>query len=313
MDIRQLRYFRTIAEQGNISRASALLNVAQPALSRHIMHLEEELGVPLFDRHARGLTLTQPGKKLIVHANFILRQVEQARYEVRAEAEAPSGRVSLAVLPTLAQILISPLIQRTARDIPSVELTVREGFSGPCRDWLLAGHIDFAVLYNVDHAKGLDLQPMLTEHFCLVGTAKAPYPAKVIDGGCPISELADIDLILPGEWNGMRRMIDKVAAARGVTIDPLFELDAFTATKDLVKNGVGYTILPASAVTKEVASKELWSLPLVEPELTRTLMLSRLTDHPVSTAGQAISEIIQEEARSLVRQGLWPAQTITQH
>lgn len=303
MDVRQLRYFHCVARHGNVSRAAAELNVAQPAISRHLKQLEDELGVLLIVRHARGVSLTEAGEGLLAHANFILRQIEQAKLEAIASARDPVGQVSLAVLPTLAEILGAPLAERLYGAFPNVSLVLREGFSGPCQDWLLAGSVDFALLYNIEKKLGLETLPLLNEPICLVGSHRLERPKG---SGFPVARLNELELILPSESNGLRQLIDVACAAKGIRLEPRLLIDALGLLKELVRRGMGYTLMPISAVVPEVKAGEFWTIPLAEPKLLRAMVLARVADRPLSTAGRHLRETVVDEVRRLVSSGAWP-------
>src|SRR2546430_16702606 len=104
MELRSLAYFARIAELGSITRAAAHLRLAQPALTRHVQRLEEELGVALFTRANRAVRLTEAGEKLLESASRILRDVEPTGDEIRAQNAPPSGRITLGITPTLCPI-----------------------------------------------------------------------------------------------------------------------------------------------------------------------------------------------------------------
>src|ERR1700730_18257367 len=112
MELRSLHYFVRIAELGSITRASAHLHVAQPALTRHVQRLEEELDITLFTRVNRGVRLTEGGQKLLESAQRIPRDVERAGDEIRAHKAHPSGKVALAVTPTLCPVVVPELFDR---------------------------------------------------------------------------------------------------------------------------------------------------------------------------------------------------------
>src|SRR3954449_6985125 len=109
MELRSLGYFVRIAELGSITRAAAHLRLAQPALTRHVQRLEEELGVALFTRANRGVRLTEAGEKLLESAMRILRDVERTGDEIRAQEAHPSGRTILGVTSTLCPVLAPDL------------------------------------------------------------------------------------------------------------------------------------------------------------------------------------------------------------
>lgn len=302
MDFRQLRYFQAIAEHGSFSGAAVRLNVAQPAISRHIQQLEHELGTKLLQRHARGVSLTDAGKKLLSHAGFLLRHLEQARSEILAVAADPVGQVSLAILPTVAERLGASVAHRMQIDYPKVGLVLREGFSGPCLDWLKAGTVDFAVLYDVDRLVGLETTPLMCEPICLVGAAPLTKPAGET---FPVARLRELELILPSTHNGLRTMIDGACLQNRIRLEPVLTIDSLSVSMHVVRRGLAYSVMPATAVLEEVAAGRMWSLPLVEPDVMRTLKLARIAERPLSTAGQKLGIIVYEHATHLARQGAW--------
>src|SRR5438093_10761788 len=124
MELRSLAYFTRIAELGSITRAASHLRLAQPALTRHVQRLEDELGVALFTRANRGVRLTEAGEKLLEGATRILRDVERTGDEIRAQDAQPSGRIILGITPTSCPILVPELFARLRGDYPRVELKV---------------------------------------------------------------------------------------------------------------------------------------------------------------------------------------------
>src|SRR5260370_35907703 len=124
MELRSLAYFVRIAELGSITRAAAHLHLAQPALTRHVQRLEDELGVPLLTRANRGVKLTEAGQKLLESAARILREVERTGDEIRAQDAHPSGRIIFGITPTLCPVLVPELSADMQRAYPRVELKV---------------------------------------------------------------------------------------------------------------------------------------------------------------------------------------------
>src|ERR1700688_1825573 len=122
MELRSLSYFARIAELGSITRAASHLRVAQPALTRQVQRLEDELGVALFTRVNRGVRLTEAGQKLLESATRILRDVERTGDEIRAQDAHPSGKIIFGVTPTLCPVLVPELSLRMRRDYPRIEL-----------------------------------------------------------------------------------------------------------------------------------------------------------------------------------------------
>src|SRR3546814_14168642 len=138
MDTRALRYFVHVAQLKSFSRAAAHLRIAQPALSRQIRNLEDELGVQLLTRSVRGVQMTEAGALLLERAEVILDQIKKARLEVAAEAGEPSGRLTLAVTPAAGPMLVPPLVERCEASFPKVSLRFVEGLPGVLHNALSA-------------------------------------------------------------------------------------------------------------------------------------------------------------------------------
>ena len=202
MDLRTLRYFQTVASCGSYSRGSELLHISQPAISRAIRKLEDELGTSLFKRHGHGVSLTESGKTLLSRGQSILRQLDQARQEVRAGRTSPAGTISLAMPPAAGHILVPPLIEAFGTAYPNVTVNVVGGFSSTIHEWLVRGRVDVACAHDPLPQRGFQMIPLLDEwiragHFqqeymrcdavasVLLGTLAAMWP----HGGVGIDEL----------------------------------------------------------------------------------------------------------------------------
>ena len=138
MDFKRLRSFQEVAAAGSLSHASDRLRLAQPALSRHISLLEQEIGVPLFTRHGRGMQLTEAGAALLARIEGPLRQLERAAAEVRTLSGVVSGHVAVGMMPTAATALGGDLVQQMAERIPDVALRIVEAYDGYLMNWCRA-------------------------------------------------------------------------------------------------------------------------------------------------------------------------------
>jgi len=304
MDVKQLRYFVHVAELGSFSRASAFLSIAQPALSRQVRNLESELGSALLYRNGRGVAMTEAGEHLLRHAKAILGQMDQIRDEIATLRGEPTGAATLGVPPTVSQVLITPLIKRFRARYPHISLQVVEGFSGHVHEWLVNGRLDVALLYSAPRTRNLTTEKLLVEDLFLIGPGTGE---KAAGPDTPLAALADLALILPSRPHGLRLLVDTVAADAGTTLKVEFELDAYAAIKELVEDGAGHTILPFAAVYGEVAAGRLGARRIVDPPISRDLLLANSTQRPLSIAGRALMEQIKVEVRDLVESGKWLA------
>lgn len=307
MDLRQLNTFMQVAELGSLSKASDRLRIAQPALSRQIRLLEEELKVPLFTRHGRGMVLTHTGELLRARIGGILRQIEETRADLMVEAGAVRGQVILGVPPTVGDVLATRLVERFAQLHPEVRLRVVTAFSGYLLEWLHAGEIDIAVVYGAEQAANIRFVPLLVESLYFVtAVEEAQGPHHAI----PFDEMAARRLILPSPQHGLRILVEKAAQRRGVSLNIPVEADALQVLKGLVGRRLGGTILPMAAVHQEVAAGLLAASPVVDPHLSRKLVLARPLGRPASMAVQRFEQVLGEEVAAMVGEGVWEGQLL---
>jgi LysR family transcriptional regulator, nitrogen assimilation regulatory protein len=143
MDISRLKTLIHVAELGSLSKASERLNVVQPALSRQIRLLEKELVAYLFDRHGRGMVITDTGREVLEHAERIMGELDAIRTVAAPQTETLSGLVSVGTVPTVAEIVTVPLTTLVRETHPALSLRFTSGYSGYLLDWLQKGDLDF--------------------------------------------------------------------------------------------------------------------------------------------------------------------------
>ena len=173
MELRQLRYFLAIAEQGSFSKAAATVHVAQSALSHQLAQLEEELGQPLFHRLPRGVELTPAGRAFHPHAVSILRQVEDARHSVSQAVGEVFGKVIFGIPHSVSQALALPLLKAVRAALPRVELELTEELTGNLIPQLRTGLIHLAVLFDDGQLDEFRCHPLLDESLLLISPADA--------------------------------------------------------------------------------------------------------------------------------------------
>ena len=126
----------TVAEAGSVTYAAQMLHIVQPAVTRQIKALEDELGVVLFDRTRHGMVLTPAGDVFLTHARRALLSLERARTELTPQSGEVTGLVTLGVLESLLDVIVPPLVASVASKFPGIELRVMSGFSGYLQKWL---------------------------------------------------------------------------------------------------------------------------------------------------------------------------------
>lgn len=305
MQIKHLENFLKIAELGSLSHAADLMRVAQPALSRQMRALEDEMGAPLFARHRRGMQLTPAGEELRRRLVGPLRQLGQAIEDVRGFGAEMRGNVSLGIPPTVSHVLAGRFVRRVAEQAPNVSLRIVEGYAGHLVDWLQRSEIDAAVLYGPSSDLQMKVENLLIEQLMLAGPADSGLdPSRGVD----LREMARLPLVLPSRPHGLRVILENAARRQKIDLHVRFEADSFLVLKEFVESGLGYTALPLSAMHREVDAGRLRYAPFTGPPVARQLVLGMQDRNEVSRATRTVVRLLKEEIKDLVEGGRWPAQ-----
>jgi len=302
MDLAQLRTFIHVAELGSLSKAAGRLRLAQPALSRQVRLLEEELGLRLFDRHGRGMVLTERGQEMLRHATRIMADVEELKASAGGAGGELSGHVAIGLTPSVADLLSVPLIAGFRAHHPKVMVQLVSAYSGYMLDWLYRGEIDLAVLYDPRNTQALRSQPLMQESLCLIGPADAGLEPE---HPVPFAEAARGPLLLPSRRQGLRTILERLALEAGVDLNVTVEMDSYSALKELVRHGYGRTILALTPMRDEVRAGRLSAAPIINPTPSRQLMLSYPTDRRVSRAAHYAGELLTSVMLDYVERGVW--------
>jgi LysR family nitrogen assimilation transcriptional regulator len=297
-----LQYFVSIAETGSFTKSALQNNMAQSALSRRVRDLEVELGTALFYRNGRGVVLTDVGEVFLARARGILAEREALRQDMRASVSELDGTVKLAVPPSVGLVLLAPLLRQIRADLPRVRMRVMEGFSGHVAEWLVAGKVDLAVLYKMKASALLDAEHLLFEDMFLISAPDAP-PLGVANG-VSVAELAGEELVLPGPPHGLRVLVEEAAAKAGVTLNVSIELETLPTIHDLVGSGGIRTILPLTAVSRELQAGRLVA-QRITPAINRELILAHAPHRAAAPVTKAVVRLIRAQISDLVRSGVW--------
>lgn len=297
MDLRALTYFVQVAEAGSITRASDNLHIAQPALTRQIHRLEQDLGSRLLIRESRGVKLTDAGKRLYDHATRILRDLERARDDVKGLAGSPVGRVVLGIAPTLCPVLTPPLYEKLRAEQPRIELKIAENFSSALCDWLNEGRIDLAVMSGPLPSRKYDFEPLFDEEMVLVTT-----PGKITERFVDAETLSSMPLVLS---DGLRGLVDKFLEPFGRTANVLTSINAIETMRLMAERGLGATVLPRSTLRDEPRAGIVDLTRISEKGLHRNIIVSWLAARHLSIAARAVLGTISCIAEQQKSEGLF--------
>jgi LysR family nitrogen assimilation transcriptional regulator len=303
MDFKQLRAFLTVADTGNVTRAAELLHLVQPAVSRQLRLLEEDIGAALFERERHGMVLTDAGKALLVYARRAMLELDRARAEIGGAERGISGLVTVGLLPSTSDLLSTPLVSTLAAQYPGIRLRIAMGYAGTLQQWLETGEIDAALLYGVERSGSVQATPLLEEALWLVGPPSVKLQRRK---PVPLARLAGMPLILPSSPHGIRTLVDHACAVSKVQLTIAAETNAMSIQKSLVLGGQGLTILPPIAFAEELARKQLSAAPLRDPGITRTIVLALPANRAVGQHVRRTVELLRHCAKDAVDRGAWP-------
>lgn len=303
MDLKQIEYFVRVAELGSFTRASIVLDIAQPALSRQIRQLEVELRQTLLLRNGRGVTLTEAGKLLLEHGRGVLHQVERAKEELGRVRGALAGKVALGLPPSLSRVLSVPLSRAFRTRLPQASLAIREGLSANMLEALRNGRLDIALLYNPVPSADIDITPLCDEALYLVELADG----DAAPGAVSLAELAARPLVIPSQPHAIRMLVESQLGAQGLRPTIALEIDSVPAILELVADGAGCAVLSRLAVSTSDKAARLRLRPIGEPGLFSRLALAVSSHRPSTLTQQAMQEMVREMVPPIVAGTALPA------
>lgn len=307
MDLRQLTALVMVADVGSVTKAAHLLHLVQPAVTRQIHTLEEELGVSLFTRTRQGMIPTAAGEILVDRARRALSELQRARAEIRPDPVEVTGVVTVGVLESVMDLIVDPLVAVVGDRYPGIGLRFLTAYSGHLQQWLDAGDVDVSLLYNMASTQSLAITPLLHETLWVVGPPTANlHPGRPVSWQTVLSQ----PLILPVAGHGLRALIEKARPPTPTPLQGVVETNSMFLQKRLVLAGRGWTVLPAAGVASDVREGRLSGAPLQQPEISRTVVLGLQRGTRTSPPVEAVAVEFLRLARALVRSGEWPSATL---
>jgi len=302
---RQLKYFVEIARCGSITTAATTLRIAQPALSHHIASIEEELGVVLFERHARGVKLTAEGKRLLDRASSILRQLDRLKDDVRSGGQ-PRGPVNLCIAGAVASVLAAPLYRLLESQTPEVRLLLTTGMSTEVRVLVEARRADLALMPTAFELPGLEAHPAFEEAFFLFGSREL-FGSEA--GPIRFADIGMRPLVQPDRDHDLRKLIERTALSLNCPLNVRYELNSTELSRALVGEGLACSIMPRN-VYAHLNGGDVIAREIVEPSLTRIQSVVWAADNPLTAAGQAVHDALLDVIVSLIEDGTLKARLL---
>lgn len=303
MDLRQLRYFAAVARAGHLTRAAGALGIQQPPLTQQVRRLESELGLALFERHPKGMRLTEAGQALLPDAERLLADFDALRQRLRERAEGDCGTLAVAFTSSSAAHAFTPVALREMRQHhPRVEMRVVEDHAGAVIETVEAARLHAGLIrWPVAQPAGLRFDTLLREPVLLALPAAHPLAQLPAGRALPLRSLHEQPLILvrrPGAPGLYARLLELCAAA-GVRPRILAEVERMMTNLNLVAAGAGVSVVPASMCGQHpnaITYRRLQACVRLDAPLT---LVTRAADP------SPLTRLFRERLRALAQQ--WPA------
>lgn len=292
-----LETFLAVHRQRSFSSAARQLGRTQPAISRRIGLLEQELGAPLFERVSGQVVLSQAGRVLLPHAERALAAIQDAEQAVRALATKNAGPVTLAAVGTLASTHLTAVLKRFAADHPGVDLGLRTATSAEVSELVRQGDATIGLRYEHDRSPDLECEPLAAEPLVVVCANEHPLAGRSIQ--------------TPGKLRSQRWLaFPEVPGKREISASHIFALflahglgeidwtpvDSLTAQKRLVEAGFGLALMAESAIGEELAAGTLGTIRVKDLVASQSVVVVTRKGGFLSAAAQRLLEILRTAA-----------------
>jgi LysR family nitrogen assimilation transcriptional regulator len=327
VDLRALRYVITVLEAGSLSRAAALLYVAQPALTAQIKKLENELGAQLFERSHAGVTPTPAGMQLYHDARRLLSDAAALRERFQRPAQGLEGSVTLAIPSLLSSLLLGSVLKQLKQRHPFVRVFVLDDLSLMVKKTMLDRRADVGIMVDTPALEGLVCEPLVRESIFLCGfdvngiatpllkkkrRRAAPKAGQRPGNGrdeITFARAAQLPLVLQSRRFSIRQAVEHAASDLGVELNVAYEHDSARVIRSLYQAGAGFTFTPSCALDDAALADERWICARVtQPQLLRSYTLATLANRPPDPVVQAVITVLREEIGRMVNEGLWDAE-----
>ncbi|MFC3125587.1 LysR family transcriptional regulator [Pseudoroseomonas globiformis] len=288
--LRGLRAFATVLRYGSFTRAAALLNVTQPALTVQIRQLENGLGLRLLDRTPRGAEPTAAGRELARSLEPMLQELDHTILSLKDLAARHRGVVRLAALPSVASGLLPDTIARLQSTYPHLQVRLREAVTGQVYEMVRSEQVDLGLATDLSPGGALAVERLFQDR--ILALLPAAHPLARLRA-IPLARLAGEKLLLLESDSSIRRLVDDAFAAGGHMLRPAFEAVHMGTLAGMARAGLGIALMPSTAPETAMAPG-LVTRPLGPPELRRWVGLIRLRDRSLPPAAEALADILRD-------------------
>lgn len=285
------RIFYTVANTKNITKAAEELMISQPAISKSIKNLEEQLGGQLFIRTKRGVILTDEGKEFYNYIKRAMEYIYNAESKFTDLINLNTGTIKIGISSTLTKEFLIPYLEEFHKKYPKIDIQIVTNLSSELIPKLKNGLIDIIIFNVIEDRFDKDIEVVECRKIedCFVVTSSYK---ELLDKELSFSDLNNYPLILQSKGSNTRIFLDKLASSYNVTLKPIMELASYSLVVEFSKIGFGIGYVTKDYIKKEIENKELFVLNIKEDIPKRSIGIATSKTHLPSFSAKRLMDII---------------------
>lgn len=287
MELRQLRYFLSVAETEHLTQSAQSLFVTQSTLSHGLRQLEGELGITLFDRVGRGLKISQAGLAFKGYVGRAVQELEAGRMELARLNGLQAGTLTVGVIPTFMDTLVPSAVANFSAQYPGIKVSIRDLRADLIEEQLMAGQLDVGIAFHPTEREEIDAEHLFTEQLQLLVSRNHRLARR---RSMPMAQLHELPLCLLPRSFATRRMLEDSFRAAGVAPQVRVEMESVSALIAACESGQLATIVPERAAAM---NSQMRAITLTDPQPTRHAGILWRKGASRSAAAQAFVELLR--------------------
>lgn len=297
MELQQLEYFRVVAHLQHMTRAAETLNISQPALSKSIAQLEQEIGAPLFDRQGRSIVLNRYGQLMLRHAEHMLQEWDKAKQEIQDLVSPGHGEVTLGFIHTLGMEIVPELMAEVRKLFPYLNFTFSQSTSLRLLRQLEAGEVDLCLTQPIQSTTvQVQWRKLWSEELYVIVPKNHHLATRE---GIRLAEIAGEPFISIRKGNSLRKIIDHFLQKAGVTPNVIFSGEEIHTVAGFVGAGHGVSFVPK---IKGMSQYNIVTIPVVDIKCERDIGLAVVEGRYLSPTTERFIDFIAEYLQAKYQQ-----------
>ena len=297
IDFELYRIFYTVANNKNITKASEKLNISQPAISKSIKNLENQLGGQLFVRTKRGVTLTEEGKEFYNYIKQAIEYISNAENKFTELINLETGCIKIGISATLTKEFLLPYLEEFHKLYPKIDIQIITNISSELFSKLRNGLIDIIILNLNNKNYGNDINIIKCKKITDCFVVNKTY-SDLINNEISIKELSKYPLILQSKGSNTREFLDNFAKKNNTILKPNIELASYSLVVEFAKIGLGIGYVTKDYVKDELKNKKLYEIKLKEKIPSRYIGIATSNNHLPNFSTKKLIEIINNKTKN---------------